>query len=176
MNLLSPLPVWVKPVAIGIVLLMLATAAWVNGYLRGAQKLLDYQAAQIKEGERIGKLQIKVTEKVVTEYLTSTIKIKEKGDEIVHQIPFYITQRIDSACFVNNGARVVHDSAARNEIPPSPGPDNEESSGLKLSTVLSTVAANYATYHEIAARLTACQDWIAAQFEVINGEKYVWPK
>ena len=164
------LPAWAKYLAAAIAVVAVFGFGYVKGNEHGVQRLLDYQSKQIAEGERITGVQVKVTEKIVTEYVDRVKVIKEKGDETTKIIPQYITIADDAACHVNVGARILHDAAARGEVPPPPGPDNGEPSGLTLSTTLGTVTQNYTTYHEVAARLTACQMWIREQYQATNGE------
>jgi hypothetical protein len=144
---------------------------WIKGNEHGTAKLAAYQGEQAIASAKLVVVQGAVTTRVEKAYIDRVKTVKEKGDAIIQTVPIYITAENDSACYVSNGARIVHDSAAINTLPAPPSGDNGASSGLKLSTVLTTVAANYKTYHEVAARLTACQGWIREQFEAANGAR-----
>ncbi|CAB4127356.1 hypothetical protein UFOVP84_146 [uncultured Caudovirales phage] len=48
---------------------------------------------------RLEGLSQQVTTEVVTKYLEKKIYIKEKGNEIIKQIPVYVTQKADDNCY-----------------------------------------------------------------------------
>ena len=172
MSLLSfVLPSWAKYAAIAVACLALVAFGFVKGDEHGTKKLITYQEQQHLASMKVVVRQGAVTEKIVTKYQTITKTVKEKGDVITQQVPVFIDKKQDESCFVSNGVRIVHDAAASNEIPAPPGPHNGESSGLTLSTTLGTVTQNYAVYHEVATRLTACQEWIRGQYKATNGEE-----
>ena len=109
-----------------------------------------------------------VTTKVITKYVTKIEVVKEKGNEIIKQVPVYITKDADAKCDVPNGFVVLHNSAVKNEIPNTAREFNEKSSGVELSTVGKTVAGNYTTCNEVREQLTTLQDWIKQQEKLYN--------
>ena len=155
-----------------VVLAIACAALWGHGWFKGnnhgTDKLTDYIGEQAVASAKVTAKQVEVTEKIRIKYVEHTKTIKEKGDEITMLVPVYITSKDDAACVINRGAQRLHDSAA-NTVPAPASGDNDSPTSLKLSTVLGTVAGNYQTYHQVAARLVACQDWISSQYQAVNG-------
>ena len=101
------------------------------------------------------------TVKVVTKYVDRVRLMREKGDTIIKEVPVYVPAQADAACTVNRGFVRLHDAAAAGELPTSTGDSDAAASSLALSTVATTVTANYQTCHENAEQLRALQGWIA---------------
>lgn len=108
------------------------------------------------------------TVKTVTEYVDKVTVIKEKGDEIIKEVPVYITKESDSKCVIPNSFVMLHDSASKGEVPDSTRPVDETASSTKLSTVGETVFANYTTYYQVAQQLRSLQDWVKTQESIFN--------
>jgi len=159
---------------LGIACLALWGHGWIKGNQHGTEKLTEYQAAQAIDAVKLIAKQTEVTEVIRTKYIDRVQTIKEKGDAIIVAVPQYITVKDDSACVINRGFQRLHDASASN-ISPAPGGDNDSATGLALSTTLGIVSQNYTTYHQVAARLVACQDWISAQYEASNGKALTSP-
>jgi hypothetical protein len=109
-----------------------------------------------------------VTTKVITKYVTKIEVVKEKGNEIIKQVPVYITKDADAKCDVPTGFVVLHDSASRNEVPDSTRSVDAGTSEVKLSGVATTVTENYTTYHKVAEQLKSLQEWIKLQQSIYN--------
>jgi len=105
----------------------------------------------------------KVTIKTIIEYVDRIKIVKEKGDAIIVKVPVYINKRADDGCTINDGFVVLHDAAAKNEVPESPRDSHENASDITLSTVGETIARNYQTYHEIREQLESLQQWVREQ-------------
>lgn len=101
----------------------------------------------------------KVSTKVVTKYIDRIQVVKQKGNEIVK----YINKESDSKCELPNSFVVLHDAAAKNELPDSTGAVDARASDIKLSTATTTVIQNYGTCWEIREQLKALQEWVAEQ-------------
>jgi uncharacterized membrane protein len=160
---------------LGIACLALFGYGWFKGNEHGTQKLTDYIGEQAVATAKVIVRQGEVTEKVRTQYVDRVKTIKEAGDAIIQTVPIYITQKDNDACVIHRGARIVHDSAAAGTVPPPSDGTDGEATKLTLALTLGTVAANYQIYHQTAARLVACQDWIASQFEAANGKALTAP-
>jgi hypothetical protein len=109
-----------------------------------------------------------VTTKVVTKYINKVQIVKEKGNEIIKQVPVYITKDADAKCDVPTGFVVLHDSASRNEVPDTTRSIDAGTSEVKLSDVATTVTENYTTYHKVAEQLKSLQEWIKLQQSIYN--------
>ena len=76
-----------------------------------------------------------VSTKVVTKYIDRIQVVKEKGNEIVK----YINKESDSKCELPNSFVVLHDAAAKNELPDSTGATDARASDIKLSGATTTI-------------------------------------
>ena len=109
-----------------------------------------------------------VTTKVVTKYINKVQIVKEKGNDIIKQVPVYITKDADAKCDVPTGFVVLHDSASRNEVPDPTRKVDGTTSEVKISGVAETVVDNYTTYHQVAEQLKSLQEWIKLQQSIYN--------
>lgn len=153
---------------------VLAVAMMVGGvYLYGGYGVQKYWMEQVEKQKeeiaRIEKESAKVTEKIVVEYKEKVKVVKEKGDVIVQKVPEYITKESDAQCVIPNSFVVLHDSAAKNEVPDASRGVDETASGAKLSDVARTVTLNYNNYHQLSEQLKALQDWVKQQEKIYNG-------
>lgn len=110
------------------------------------------------------------TVQVVTKYINKVQIVKEKGNEIIKQVPVYITKDADTKCDVPTGFVMLHDSASRNEVPDPTRKVDGTTSNVKISGVAETVVDNYTTYHQVAEQLRSLQEWIKEQ-QKIHGSK-----
>jgi hypothetical protein len=113
---------------------------------------------------------VETTVKVVTKYVNKVQIVKEKGNDIIKQVPVYITKDADTKCDVPTGFVVLHDSASRNEVPDATRKVDATTSTVKISGVAETVVDNYTTYHEVAEQLRSLQDWVREQQKIYGGK------
>lgn len=110
-----------------------------------------------------------VTVEVVTKYVDRIKTVKEKGEEIVREVPIYITKESDAKCSIPLGFVRAHDSAARGEkVSEAAGASNERATDLKLSEATETITGNYGTCNQIAQQLRSLQEWIREQERTFN--------
>ena len=101
----------------------------------------------------------KVTVRTETVYVDRVRTIREKGNDIIRNVPVYVPAGSPD---LPAGFRLLHDAAAANSpVPASPGVTDAAPVSAQAATV--TVAANYAIAAENAARLTGLQDWVRQQ-------------
>ena len=101
----------------------------------------------------------KVSTKVVTKYIDRIQVVKEKGNEIVK----YVNKESDAKCELPNSFVVLHDAAAKNELPDPTRASNAGASEVKLSGATTTIIQNYGTCWEIREQLKALQEWVTEQ-------------
>jgi hypothetical protein len=101
----------------------------------------------------------KVSTKVVTKYIDRIQVVKEKGNEIVK----YVNKESDAKCELPNSFVVLHDAAAKNELPDSTRASNAGASEVKLSGATTTIIQNYGTCWEIREQLKSLQEWVTEQ-------------
>ena len=147
-------------------LLLIGSVYLYGGY--GTEMKWRAEAAKLKaDMDRKVALSEQHSKQVVTKYITQTKVIKEKGDEI-KKLSKHVKEA-DAKCIVPKSFVLLHDSAAKNEVPDTSKGVDGTSSGVGLSTIGETVTINYNNYHQLSERLKALQDWVAQQEKIYNG-------
>lgn len=107
----------------------------------------------------------------VTKYVDRERVIRVKGDTVIKEVPRYVTVQADAACVVPRGFVRLHDAAAAGAVPdPDTGDADAAPSGVALSAVAGTVAANYTDSHANGEQLSALQQALRDQGVTIIGE------
>src|SRR5690606_35052076 len=129
----------------------------------GAQRVQAEWDASIARGKaEVARLKSeagKITVRTETEYVEVEKIIRVKGDTIVKQVPVYVPLDLPD---LPGGFRRLHDAAASQESLPDT-PTDDDGAPVSPQAVAATVADNYATCHQNAARLTALQGWVTEQ-------------
>ena len=158
----------------GWVLATLAVVAGVVGYgsVRhaagkriGAGEVQAQWDAAVERGraevDRLKAAAGRVTTRVETKYVDRIVTIREKGDAIVREVPVFVPA---GSCDLPGGFRLLHDAAAAaGPVPEAAG--IADAAPVPAQTAIATVAGNYATCHEDAARLISLQEWAQEQCE-----------
>ena len=151
-----------------ISIIVLVFGVYMEGGISNQEKW-EAKVAEVKlEMAKKETASAEVTTKVITKYVTKIEVVKEKGNEIIKQVPVYITKDADAKCDVPNGFVVLHDSASRNEVPDTTRKVDAGTSTVKISGVATTVTENYTTYHQVAEQLKSLQEWIKLQHSIYN--------
>ena len=146
-------------------LLLIGSVYLYGGY--GTEMKWRAEAAKLKaDMDRKIALSEKQSKQIVTKYITQTKVIKEKGDEI-KKLSKHVKEA-DAKCIVPKSFILLHDSAAKNEVPDTSKGIDGTASGVGLSTIGETVTINYNNYHQLSERLKALQDWVAQQEKIYN--------
>lgn len=122
----------------------------------------SWQLKVAKTNAEIAELKAKsesVSTKVVTKYIDRIQVVKEKGNEIVK----YINTNADAKCELPSSFVVLHDAAAKNELPDPARVADARASDIKLSGATTTIVQNYGTCWEIREQLKALQEWVNEQ-------------
>lgn len=134
-------------------------------YVKGMSHVQDkWDLATMQQQVLVTKIQMQradVTTEVVTKYVDRVRIVKEKGAEIVKEVPVYVPS---DSCSLPGGFRVLHDAAALGVVSDPAGITNAPT--VPAQDVAAIVAENYATYHECAEQVIALQQWINLQGEV----------
>jgi hypothetical protein len=146
-----------------LALILVAGSLWLEGGLANEESWRAKVAAQQLEIARLDAASKEVTIKTVTKYIERTRVVKEKANVIVKEIPKYITKEHDSQCAIPRAAIVLHDAAAKNELPDAARLTDAGTSDVTLSRLLDTTALNYGTFYEVREQLKALQDWAREQ-------------
>lgn len=133
----------------------------------GLSNEASWQLKVAKANVEIAELKVKeekVTTKIVTKYIDRIQVVKEKGNEIIKYVD--VIKEYDSKCELPNSFVVLHDAAAKNELPDPARITNEGASNLKLSTATTTIVENYGITNQITEQLKALQAWIREQQKI----------
>ncbi len=148
-----------------LVLAVLGVALVGFGWIKGASHVqAQWDAAiqqQALQTAAIRERQSQATVKVVTQYVDRVRIVREKGETIIKEVPVYVPVQADAACTINRGFVRLHDAAAAGDLPEPARDADAAATGIALSAVAGTVAANYQTCHENAEQLTALQVWVS---------------
>ena len=148
-----------------VVLAVLGVALVGFGWIKGASHVqAQWDAAiqqQALQTAAIRERQSQATVKVVTQYVDRVRIVREKGETIIKEVPVYVPVLADAACTINRGFVRLHDAAAAGDLPEPARDADAAATGIALSAVAGTVAANYQTCHENAEQLTALQVWVS---------------
>ena len=133
----------------------------------GLSNEASWQLKVAKANVEIAELKVKeekVTTKIVIKYIDRIQVVKEKGNEIIKYVD--VIKESDSKCELPNSFVVLHDAAAKNELPDPARITNEGASNLKLSTATTTIVENYGITNQITEQLKALQAWIREQQKI----------
>jgi len=155
---------WARLAIYGLLIVgALATAAGV-GYYKGVQRLWDYQVEQARAAVSIVVKQGKVTERVVTKYIT----IKAKAQIVEHTVEKEVIRYVDKNpghCLDPEWGR-LHDASTGAVPDPASGTDGEGGTAPTAAEALTTATQNNARCIRTANRLDALQKWVTEQAAV----------
>lgn len=164
----APLPFPFKGYINLVCVALLSFGLYTEGGLAERKAWNEKVEAQKVEIERLKRESEEATGRVVIKYIDRYTVVTEKADEIIRQVPIYITEKADASCTVTNGFVMLHDSAARNTVSKPAGETNDEAAGVKISEIGTTVAENYKKYHQIKTQLESLQEWLREQEAVFK--------
>jgi len=137
---------------VGIILLIGSVYLY-GGY--GTEMKWRAEAAKLKaDMDRKVALSEKKSKQIVTKYKKLSQHVK----------------KADAKCIVPKSFVLLHDSAAKNEVPNTSKGIDGSASGTNLSTIGETVTINYNNYHQLSEQLKALQDWVSSQEKIYNGK------
>lgn len=134
-----------------------------------AKTELKASQAQVKAtGEVLRRTETanQITADVGQKSATRQVEIRTVTQEIIREVPRYVTVQADANCTVPVGFVRHHDLAASGAAPSLPDAayaPNDAPSGVALSTVSTTLAENYGSCRADAGRLLDLQEWIRRQ-------------
>ena len=148
-------------------LLLIGSVYLYGGY--GTEMKWRAEAAKLKaDMDRKVALSEKKSKQIVTKYVVQTKVIKEKGDAI-KKLSQHVKEA-DAKCIVPKSFVLLHDSAAKNEVPDTSAGVDGSASRVNLSTIGETISINYNSYHQLSEQLKALQDWVSSQEKIYNGK------
>ena len=136
------------------------------GYAEASAKYEAQIAAErAKYDDEIASLRAKqqaVITKTVIQYRDRVQVVKEKGDEIIKEIPVLVPL---GSPLLAGGVRVAHDAAASGVMPDDPQGAAAAASPVKTAALVATVAENYTACRESSERLIALQQIVSSLAE-----------
>jgi hypothetical protein len=113
---------------------------------------IEAQAHSIETGIK----QAVVSDQTVTRYVDRVQDLQKTSRAIIKEVI-----HVQDTCTLSAGWRLLHDSAANNELPDTTRDSDERT--VTATDALETVAANYGICHENSQTLKALQSWVKEQ-------------
>lgn len=149
--------------AVGAIVALVA-AVYAQGRADGRAAALVDQAQQ---AQAVANKQERETEKVRIAYRDRVKVVREKGEEVIREVEKLVP--VDG-CQLDGGFRVLHDAAARGELPDTATGADGPPAPVEQAAAARTVAGNYGACHENTEQLTALQDWVRRQRHLTKGD------
>ena len=155
---------WSRIAIYGLVIVGALGAAAGVGYHQGVKRLWTYQAEQAKEAVKIVVKQGKVTERVVTKFITIKAKAQIIEKEVEREVIRYV-DRNPGSCLDPEWRR-LHDASTGTVPDPASGTDGEGGTAPTAAEALTTATQNNARCIRTADRLDALQELVREQAAV----------
>lgn len=168
------IPAWAKWLAIGLLMVAVGGAGYVQGRQDESKIHLAYVAAQTQQTVRIVEQQVKVVTKVETVYRDRVQKIYLEGKTIETLVPTYIQPADDDLFRVPVGLVRVVDAAWTGQ---ALGPANDadrEPSGIPISELARTQVENITSCHLWRNQALGWRQFYDEQQRAINGSPGDW--
>lgn len=107
--------------------------------------------------------QDRVTEKVVTKYVSVKAADAQNTKTQIQEIPEHVTPQADARCVVPLGAVRVFRRAAHAPVPDAAAGPDDSASGLACSDLAQAYVEAAGAYDATAHQLTALQEWVREQ-------------
>lgn len=101
-------------------------------------------------------------QKLVDQYHAQSTRTRTITKEIVRAVPVLVPA---GACPLPDGWRVLHDAAAAGEVVDHSAAGRVDDGPVSAEEAAETVAENYGTYHELADRHRALQQYVREQLQ-----------
>lgn len=167
-----PVPLaWVPWIARVLVVVALLLIGRMWGMASTYEEWIESNAETAVASAKVVQSQIVVTEKVRTEYVERVKVLDGITTTIQSEVTRYVESKpLTMACLLDLRWVGLHNAAAAGTLPPPASGADGTSSTITLADALQPITGNYATYHQVAARLTALQRWVREQFLATNGK------
>lgn len=139
-------------------ILVFLIATFVGGCTVGREQVQDkWDTTNAKQAIKLSQVetaQAEISKEVVTQYVDRIQIVRQKGVEIIKEIPVYVPS---DTCPLPGGFRLLHDAAATGDHP-SPA-RIADASPVTAQTLAATLSDNYTACRQAIEQLTALQDW-----------------
>jgi len=130
----------------------------------GAKATLKAEADAEAQREKAG---AQASTQTATALTAERVRIQTVTKTLIEKVPTYVPAAADARCVVPLGFVQLHDAAAQGLSGPAGGPE-EAPSGVPLSAVAATVAANYGVAYDWRAEALSWRDWYGKQAAIWN--------
>jgi hypothetical protein len=110
-----------------------------------------------RHGIETGVKQAVVSDKTITKYVDRIQIVQGTSREIIKEVKIYVQDTSN----LSPGFRMLHDSAANNELPDATRIVDEAT--VQITDVAETVVRNYGICQENSTTLSSLQDWVREQ-------------
>ena len=142
---MSIIPIWARLALLFALAVGCYFAGFVKGDDHGTKKLSDYIGKQAAADQKLMQAREKIVTQTEIKYVDRVKTVTVKGDEIIKEVPVYVTTKDDAGCVVPLGF-VREYNAAWSGTPAGPPAESDRGpSGNPLSAVATTDAANAET-------------------------------
>jgi hypothetical protein len=159
------LPSWAKYVAYATLLTALFGSVWGHGFVKGIERTND---KQLKADFKIIKVQGKVTQKMVADYVKKHTKQKKVNEEIKNEGQGYAIQFPDDGYTFNNEYVRLYNNSVTGTISSLSSGNPGDSSGVTPSDSLEVGIHNNTVARQWQERALMCEGWAEAQENANN--------
>lgn len=155
---------WQRLVIYGLLIagVLAATAGW--GYMKGVERLYEYQGKQATMAARVIVKQGEVTERIVDRFVKVQGATRVVTQTVEKEVVRYVETNPGPCLDVQ--WRRLHDSAAANTLPETASKPDGAIGAPTAAEAIEAVTASYAACHRTADKLDGLQAWVKAQGEV----------
>jgi hypothetical protein len=142
---MSLIPLWARLALLAALAGACYFAGFVKGDDHGTAKLTDYLGKEAAADQKLMQAREKIVTQIETKYVDRIKTVTVKGDEIIKEVPVYVTAKDDAGCVVPVGF-VREYNAAWSGTPAGPPAESDRGpSGNPLSAVATADAGNAQT-------------------------------
>lgn len=136
------IPMWARLVGLFLVFSVVFLLGQLRGERIGDARHQDYLRDQSQAAQKVTDNQAKVVVKTEIEYRDRIKTVYVKGDEIIKEVPIYVTQTDNDRCTVNAGFVRNQNAAWTGEPAGPPAESDREPAGVSLAEVAEADAHN----------------------------------
>jgi len=145
-------------IALTLVIALFSSGLYVGNRL-GISSCQEAVIESQRHGLEVSAKQSQISDSVTTKYVDRIKIVQGRTQEIIKEVKVYVKD--DSNTYLSAGWRMLHDSAAKSELP-DPTRNSDEGT-ITAQDALETVAANYGVCEENSQTLQALQSWVREQ-------------
>lgn len=158
--LTSAIPLPYRILGIVVIFTMLTVGSAWYGYTKGSARadvvIAQYTAAKAALANSIQEIQVKVVDRIITQYVDKVRVIHDSGahnEQIANNV-------VPDKQQLSNGWVYTHDASAAGRNADATGSADATPSGVEANQALGTVVNNYSGCQETRQQLISLQNWV----------------